>query len=230
VPGDGLSGQAWDGGSVGANETWTVDATVVRTNATNQTIGGVKTFTSTISGSIDGQANNVANALTASTGLQFVLGTDYDGSSARALKVLYGTSSTTACIGNDSRLSDARPASSISTTTDGFVTTTAGNGSITINNSQAGYVANSLTLGTALSFATGSSYDGASSRQININFGTSGSTACIGNDSRLSDARPASSISTTTDGFVTTTAGNGSITIQMIYLIIILKVVLWQTL
>lgn len=56
--GDGLSG----GGDLSANRSFAVDATVVRTSG-NQTIGGVKTFSSTISGSISGNAATVTNGV-----------------------------------------------------------------------------------------------------------------------------------------------------------------------
>ncbi|MDD4738290.1 MAG: tail fiber domain-containing protein, partial [Candidatus Pacebacteria bacterium] len=52
--GSGLSG----GGNLTADRTLTVDSTVVRTTG-NQTLGGTKTFTSTISGSITGNAGTV---------------------------------------------------------------------------------------------------------------------------------------------------------------------------
>lgn len=53
-PGDGMSG----GGDLSANRSLAVDATVVRTSG-NQTIAGTKTFSSTISGSINGNAATV---------------------------------------------------------------------------------------------------------------------------------------------------------------------------
>jgi hypothetical protein len=60
--GDGLSG----GGSLAANRTFAVDATVVRTSGA-QTIADVKTFTSTIGGSIDGNAATATTLQTART-------------------------------------------------------------------------------------------------------------------------------------------------------------------
>jgi hypothetical protein len=56
--GDGLSG----GGNLTANRTLTVDASVIRTTG-NQTLGGVKTFSSTIVGSINGNAATVTNGV-----------------------------------------------------------------------------------------------------------------------------------------------------------------------
>jgi hypothetical protein len=87
-----------------------VDSTVVRTSQT-QSIGGTKTFTNTIIGSITGQSGLVANALTPGDGLSFTSGATYNGAV---------------------RLSDARPASSINTTTDGFVKTINTDGTISI--------------------------------------------------------------------------------------------------
>lgn len=55
-----------------------------------------------------GAANSVANALTFSTGITVSSGTDYNGSAARTISVAYGSTGSTACAGNDSRLSDAR--------------------------------------------------------------------------------------------------------------------------
>ena len=165
----------------------------------------------------------MANALTASTGLQFVLGTDYDGSSARALKVLYGTTSTTACIGNDSRLSDSRPASSIDTTTNGFVQTINSNGTLLIRNLQsadipnnvaeAGSVVNSLL--TANGLLSSGAYNGSTPRTISVDFGNSFSTlatqAVKCSDTRLSDTRNTTNSLSEGDG-ITAFTFNGSST------------------
>jgi hypothetical protein len=69
--GDGLSG----GGSLAANRTFAVDATVVRTSGA-QTIADVKTFTSIIGGSIDGNAATATTLQTART----IGGVSFDGS------------------------------------------------------------------------------------------------------------------------------------------------------
>jgi hypothetical protein len=66
--GDGLSG-----GTIVATGTITVDSTVVRTTGT-QTIGGAKTFSSTISGSINGNAGSVTDGVYLS-GAQTISGT-----------------------------------------------------------------------------------------------------------------------------------------------------------
>ena len=105
---------------------------------TNQTIGGVKTFTETIFGNKDvvayATSSAVANTPVASTttfglvkigdnltvvdgvisavaqqsGIQFTPGTALELTANSVLNVKFGTTGTTACAGNDSRLSDAR--------------------------------------------------------------------------------------------------------------------------
>jgi len=66
--GSGLSG----GGNLTANRTLTVDSTVVRTTGA-QSIAGVKTFTSTIVGSVNGNAGTVTNGVY-TTGNQSIAG------------------------------------------------------------------------------------------------------------------------------------------------------------
>lgn len=105
---------------------------------TNQTIGGVKTFTETIFGNKDvvayATSSAVANTPVASTttfglvkigdnltvvdgvisavaqqsGVQFTPGVALELTANSVLNVKFGTTGTTACAGNDSRLSDAR--------------------------------------------------------------------------------------------------------------------------
>lgn len=72
IAGDGLSG----GGALTADRTLAVDGTVVRTSG-DQTIAGTKTFSSTISGSING---NAATANTWTTSRTITLGGDLSGS------------------------------------------------------------------------------------------------------------------------------------------------------
>ena len=69
IAGDGLSG----GGTIAADRTFDVDSTVVRTTG-NQTLGGTKTFSSTIAGSINGNAATVTNGVY-TTGNQTIGGT-----------------------------------------------------------------------------------------------------------------------------------------------------------
>ena len=51
---------------------------------------------------------------------------------------------------------------------------------------------------------------------LSVDFGYTNTKACVGNDSRLSNARPSSSISTTSNGFVRTINGNGTISINQL--------------
>lgn len=52
---------------------------------TNQTIGGTKTFSNTITGSVSGSAGNVVNSLTIGSGLTNTGGSTFDGSGARTV-------------------------------------------------------------------------------------------------------------------------------------------------
>jgi hypothetical protein len=71
--GSGLTG----GGDLSANRTLAVDATVIRTTG-DQTIGGVKTFSSAIAGSVTGNAGTATTLQTART----INGTSFNGSAA----------------------------------------------------------------------------------------------------------------------------------------------------
>lgn len=105
---------------------------------TNQTIGGVKTFTETIFGNKDvvcyatdsavattpvastttfglvkigdnlTVVDGVISAVAQQSGVQFTPGTALELTANSVLNVKFGTTGTTACAGNDSRLSDAR--------------------------------------------------------------------------------------------------------------------------
>ncbi len=100
----------------------------------------------------------VAGHLRVGTGLGITTGT---------VSVTYGATGTTACVGNDSRLSDSRtPVShAVNASTYGY-----GDGT----------VAGHLRVGTGLGITTGT---------VSVAYGTTGTTACVGNDSRLSDSR-----------------------------------------
>jgi len=74
--------------------------------------GNATTATSATTATTATTANAVANALTLGTGLT---GTSFNGSAAVTATVSYGTSSGTACQGNDSRLSDSRQATNTNT-------------------------------------------------------------------------------------------------------------------
>jgi hypothetical protein len=97
-----------------AGLTYTAAAFVKYTGADTFTLDtntySISTHTHNYAGSSSagGAANSVANALTFSTGITVSSGTTFDGSAAKTISVAYGTSSTTACVGDDSRLSNAR--------------------------------------------------------------------------------------------------------------------------
>jgi len=82
--GDGLSG----GGDLTANRSLAVDSTVIRTTG-NQTLGGTKTFSSTISGSISGNAATATTLQNART----INGTSFNGS-ANITTANWGTART----------------------------------------------------------------------------------------------------------------------------------------
>lgn len=90
----------------------------------------------------------------------------------------FGTTGSTACVGNDSRLSDARPPTShnqgLSTITTAIATGTL------LKSDGSNPVAASVTEADVTANNAKVSFPG---------FGSTGSTACVGNDSRLSDAR-----------------------------------------
>lgn len=75
--------------------------------------GNANTATSATSATTATTATQVANALTAGTGL--TSGGTFNGSAARTFEVSYGTTAGTACQGNDARLSDARQATNTNT-------------------------------------------------------------------------------------------------------------------
>lgn len=133
----------------------------------NATISNAKLVNTTISGAALG--SNLS-ALTLGTGLS---GTSYNGSAGVTASVNYGTTSTTACRGDDARLSDARtptPHTHGNISNVGAIGSTANLPIIT-------------TTGGALT--TGS-------------FGSSANTFCQGNDGRLSDQRVPTDGSVTT--------------------------------
>ena len=96
------------GNASGSSGSCTGNAATATTLATARTINGT---------SFNGSANititaNTTNTLTLGTGLT---GSSFNGSGAVTATVSYGTSSGTACQGNDSRLSDSRQATNTNT-------------------------------------------------------------------------------------------------------------------
>jgi hypothetical protein len=110
------------------------------------------------------------NTLTLGTGLA---GTSYNGSGAVTASVNYGATSTTACAGNDARLSDARTPTSHT------------HGNIT-NAGAIGSTANLPIITTTSGVLAAGS------------FGSGANQFCQGNDARLSDTRTPSGLSVTT--------------------------------
>ena len=98
--GDGLSG----GGNLTASRSFAVDATVIRTTG-NQTLAGVKTFSSTIAGSISGNAATATKATALATARTIALSGDVTGSVS-----FNGSANVTiaATVGNDSHTHDGR--------------------------------------------------------------------------------------------------------------------------
>jgi hypothetical protein len=141
-----------------------------------------------------------SRTLTAGTGLTG----GGDLSADRTFAVSYGTAAGTACQGNDSRLSDKRSPTiageafgdlmcfgvvdwtALSPGTSGYVLTSNGPGNIPGWQANAAVpTSRTITAGTGL---TGGG-DLSANRTLAVSYGSTGGTACEGNDSRLSDAR-----------------------------------------
>ena len=131
------------------------------------------------------------------------------------VSVSYGTTLDTACAGNDSRLSDTRKNPNAVT-----FTTSAGDGAGSYDGSASKTVGYS-TVGAApaghTSIAASSSTLGHvqtstgltnSSGTISVTYGTAAGTACVGNDSRLSDSRTPKAHATTSTTYGGGTASN----------------------
>ena len=125
-----------------------------------------------------------------------------DLSANRTLSVSFGTSSSTACVGNDSRLSNARTPT-VHATTHG----SSGSDPVYIEQNQVEDLITDLAAkaptSRAINSGTGLTGGGdlSADRTLAVSFGTSGTTACVGNDSRLSNARtPTTHASTHTAG------------------------------
>jgi len=122
VSGTGLSGSASFTADQSGNSTFTVTSNATNANTVSTIVArdasgnfSAGTITAALSGNATTAttASATSAALTAGTGLS----TDgtFNGSTARTFAVSYGTTSGTACQGNDSRLSDSRQATNTNT-------------------------------------------------------------------------------------------------------------------
>ena len=130
-------------GNVRQIDSVTIGSTPIAFGATATTITGLSSVTSTsfvgaLSGDVTGNASTATILQTARTinGVSFdgsanvtitaaspetltrgtgLTGDNYDGSTARTWAVVYGTTANTACVGNDTRLSDSRQATNTNT-------------------------------------------------------------------------------------------------------------------
>jgi hypothetical protein len=111
-------------------------------------------------------------------------------SSNITLTVAYGTTGTTACVGNDSRLSNDRYPTSHAASH-----AAAGTDPLTLSQSQitnlTADLANKVPTTRTVTAGTGLTGGGDLSSNITLTvaYGSTGTTACVGNDGRLSDAR-----------------------------------------
>lgn len=137
---------------------------------TNQTITGTKTFNSTISGSISGNAGTATTLATARN----INGTSFNGSAA-ITTATWGTARNIT-IGSTTRSVNGSAAYSWSLTDIGAAATSHSHGNIT-SAGAIGSTANLPLITTTSGVVTTGS------------FGTSANTFCVGNDSRLSNAR-----------------------------------------
>lgn len=139
------------------------------------------------------QITNLGTDLAAkvATTRQVIAGTGMGGGGALSadvtLNVSYGSSGTTACVGNDARLSNARTPSTHASThaTGGSDVLTLGQAQITnltTDLSAKALGATTMTAGTGL---TGGG-DLSANRSFAVNYGTTSTTATVGNDARLS--------------------------------------------
>lgn len=113
-----------------------------------------------------------------------------DLSADRTFAVAFGTTGSEACVGNDSRLSDARTPTSHAASH-----AAAGSDPITISQSQVTSLVTDLSnkVATSRQVIAGTGLTGGgdltADRTFAVTYGTLGNTACVGNDSRLSDSR-----------------------------------------
>ena len=184
--GSGTSSQA-----VRATDSRLVAAATPPLHASTHATGGTDPVTLDVS-----QVTNLTSILSGkvNTTRQIIAGPALTGggdlSANRTLSVLFGSSNSTACIGDDLRLSDARTALAHAATH-----AAAGSDPITLAQSQVtGLVASlaakalgatTMTAGTGL---TGGG-DLSANRTFTVAYGVTSSTACVGNDARLTDSR-----------------------------------------
>lgn len=139
------------------------------------------------------QITDLGTALAAkvATTRQVSAGTGLGGGGALSadvtLNVVYGTSSTSACVGNDARLSNARTPSTHASThaTGGSDVLTLGQAQITNLTTDLAAKALGATTMTAGTGLTGGG-DLSANRSFAVAYGTTSTTATVGNDARLS--------------------------------------------
>jgi len=206
----------------GGGTTWTIDNDAVTfdkiQNVTGPTLlgrqaataGSAEAITLGSGLTIDGSKQLTITAAYAQQSLTMTAGTGLTGggdlSANRTFAVAYGSTASTACEGNDARLSDARTPTAHThaladlqqsgATTNQVVTW---NGSAWAPSSPSGTgTVTSVTGGTGLSGGTITT-----SGTLAVSYGNSSGTACEGNDARLSDARtPTAHTHDATDAYV----------------------------
>lgn len=129
------------------------------------------------------------------------------------VSVTYGTTSNTACEGNDSRLSNARKNPNAVTFSDGRTNTIYDGSSAktvtaaTVGAASAGHTTINATSSILGHVKTGTGITN-NSGTISVSYGTAAGTACQGNDSRLSDARTPKSHAATATTYGSGTSSN----------------------
>ncbi len=184
--GSGTSSQA-----VRATDSRLVAAVTPPLHASTHTAGGTDAVTITMA-----QVTSLVTSLAgkASTAISIAGGSGLTGggdlSTSRVISVIYGTDADTVCEGDDARLTNSR-----TPTAHAASHGSAGSDPITVAQSQVTSLVSDLAAkvpstrqviaGTGL---TGGG-DLSANRTFTVSYGTSSSTACVGNDARLSDSR-----------------------------------------
>ena len=176
---------------VGATDSRLTNARTPTVHATSHAAAGSDPLTLSQS-----QITNLTTDLAGKvpTTRQVIAGTGLTGggdlSANRTFTVAFGTTSTTACQGNDSRLSDARTPTSHAASHAAI-----GSDPITISQSQVTSLVTDLAnkVATSRQIIAGTGLTGGGNltadRTLTVAYGSIGGTACEGNDSRLSDSR-----------------------------------------